>query len=601
MSAGFCDSIGNTEWSQVGEEGIEIRIPAVLPDGVRPKDLSVCIKDSTILCISAGPVKIVEWRLHAPVFDESNEEAVEWVVENDHFVIDLKKKHPGTNWSCLLDLPIKDDDPLLVKKEQLDVMAREQFPVQSGEGEGEGEGDEEDARAGEASISAYLRHERANMRNTEKSIKEKIDAAKALKEAGDDSQDAQEKLQFLPCLEKMLEYNTQIMALRREPTSIDSFIKITLMGLQLARLNHSSPGGFTEEEEEEFTGEDEKALSSTELLTLALSSSDLDEPTRMHFLRLAAIHHGHTQSIAVLFGRYPTLPAGPFLMLKRALDDVHPSAEANHMVGDLFSSGSKFFVPLFPAAVYFYQRAAKLGYSAGMLSLAQMWSRGSTENSLLSEKEQEALKNNGWYHGWIQKAVDRGSGAALFVLGCMYLNGDHGVLPSYAKAKQLLEAAAKTGGEVTQLVRNTNVAMKLEELRSKEQKPEAASATETKKPEAPSAESKKTVANSSSGGAAPPSGAVVSAGESRINAFKQGGDSAAGVTRTKKSTGSAAAAARRMRFWEKAARYSLVAYGLFTVAFPIRVMLLPSFYSAINLVVQSIPWLANPEYTGVGW
>lgn len=624
MSLGFTESIGNTTWSQVGDDTIELRIPAQLPDGVRPKDLSVTIKDSTILVVAAGPVKIIQWRLYAPVHDESEDEAVEWVVEDDVLVIDLKKKVPGADWSCLLDLPIRSDDPLMVPKEELDKMIAQQFPPQVFAEEKKAEDELDallDATAEEvvakekeeaeipndgSTIAVYLRHERQNMMNTEKTIREKLAAAEAAKqkaetdesaeEAGADDEKKAEEEDPIPIMKKMIAYHDEIKRIRSQKTTIDSFIEVVRLGIELARVNSGSVRALEGlDEEEPFADEKEKELTPTQLLTLALSGGDLDEPARLHFLRLAAIQHGHAQSIAVLFSRYPNLPIGPHLMLKRALDDKNPSPEANHMIGDLFSSGSKFFVPLFPVAVYFYQRAAQQGYVAAMLSLSQMWSRGSTENSLLSDEETEALKNVSWFHAWIQKASDRGSGAALFVQGCAYISGDYGLKPSYAKAKALLESAAKTGGEVEQLVRNSNVTLKLEKLKEEEQKGNSSPSGATNATNAATTSSSSTT--------------VVGPGssEARLSALSssRGGtistDRREAVERSKKiaaSNGNLAAGVRRMRFWEKVGRNSVIAYGVFTLAFPFRVMFLPYFYEFLSGVVQGIPWLANADYTG---
>lgn len=625
MSLGFTESIGSTTWSQVGDDTIELRIPAQLPDGVRPKDLSVTIKDSTILVVAAGPVKIIQWRLYGPVHDESEEEAVEWVVEDDVLVIDLKKKVPGADWTCLLDLPIRPNDPLMVPKEELDKMIAQQFPPQVFPSEKKPEDDidaildataeevvskkkeeeqeEEETDSDPSTIAVYLRHERKNMLNTEKTIKEKLAAAEEAKkkaeekegeaESGDKTDEKEESVEdTIPIMKKMLAYHDEIKKLRSQKTTIDSFIEVTRLGIELARVNSGSVRALEGlDEEEPFADEKEKELTPTQLLTLALSGGDLDEPARLHFLRLAAIQHSHAQSIAVLFSRYPNMPIGPHLMLKRALDDKDPSPEANHMIGDLFSSGSKFFVPLFPAALYFYQRAAQQGYVAAMLSLSQMWSRGATENSLLSDEDTDGLKNVSWFHAWLQKASDRGSGAAMFVQGCAYISGDYGLKPSYTKAKALLEAAAKTGGEVELLVRNSNVSLKLERLKEEEQQQKSGSP----------ATAATTGSSTSASVSAPASSEARLSALSSSRAATLSTDRREAVERSKKvgaSTGNLAAGARRMRFWERVGRNSVIAYGIFTLAFPFRVMFLPYFYELLSGVVQGIPWLANTDYAG---
>lgn len=698
MSLGFSESINGAIWSQVGENGIEIRIPSSLPAGVRPRDLSVCIKDSCILVVSAGPTNIIQWRLYGPVEDETKEGGVEWMYEDEHLVIDLKKKFSGAEWTNLLDLPVRQDDPLLLSKDDLNKMVAQFFPPQifsedipeassvENEKKGKDEKDLDDLldgavkevltkenKEGESNLSnddenennlsslaAYLRREREMMISSEKTLRERLAAVRAPKEkqeeekekvesteedtakvatSREDSEDkkkeqmeSKEKQEdaahMTPILEKMLALSQEIRALRCKPSTIDSFIEVTRLSIDVAMANYET------DVNEPFESEEEKQLTATQLMTIALSDSPLTDAQRLHFLRLGAIHHRHTQCIALMFGKYPNSPLGSYLMLRRALDDKDRSAEANHIVGDLFSSGSKYFVPMFPVAVYFYQRAAQLGYVAAMLSLAQLWSRGSTETSLLSDEEHEGLKNIDRYHKWIQKAVDRGSGASMFVQGCAYINGEYGLQRSYTEAKRLLDAAGKTGDQVSQLIRESNVLLKLEALRKEEEEEKkrgdssnidsfapttgstsgrADSSTDNTAPKSDEALGKGSNASDSSSKtkistiASSNSGMVVGASEARLDALRalergsgaasggSGNDAAKERTKRILKSGNAAAAARRMKFWERAGRIGITAYGLFTLAFPLRVITLPYIYEALGAVVKVVPWLGNPD------
>lgn len=610
MSGGvILEGIGNARWKQVDEETVEIRIPVTLPDGIRARDLSVCIKDTMILVVGVEGMAtpIIQWRLYGPVADE-----VEWVMEGEHLVIELKKKFRGANWTALLDLPMRADDALLLSKERLDQLAVTHFPSQPefatlpGEGDAtdalleeaasELKSDEEAAEEGVSSMKTYLRHERENMKSTEESIRAKMKQLEVVEEPLPE----QEKMKNVLFI--MLKLHEQVRDIRSRPSSVTNIIETTMLSIEIARANSGSFG----EEVEEFANEEEKQLTPVQLLTLALNGgsddSDEDDQRRYHFLRLAAIQHGHAQSIAVLFSQMPSVPLGAYLLLKRALDNENPSAEANHMVGDLFSGGSKFFVPLFPAAVYFYQRSARLGYVAAMLSLAQLWSRGGTERSLQSPEECEELKNISWYHAWLQKAVDRGSGAALFVQGCMYINGEHGVGRSYERAKTLLEAASNTGAEIAQLVRNSNVMLKLEAMKTEEAAKTAGSGPAAAKETlaAPSHPGTTTVAAAAPSSAAvnKTSGAVVPSGAKPTSSpLSTHLSPNSGVDRVRKA-GATAAAARRMRFWKSAGKTAVVGYGVFVLCFPFRVMLLPHLYQILGGVVGAIPWLANPDYVG---
>lgn len=686
MSAGFTESINTSTWSQVGEDGIEIRIPVTLPTGVRVKDISICIKDSCILVISAGPTKIIEWRLYGPVLSESEEGGVEWVHEDGHIVIDLKKKFSGAEWTNLLDLPIRKDDSVLLSKEDLNKMIAQQFPPQvfpsstSKESQEEKEleqfldgalqevvgeenkeqsrttVEEEEDEANLTTLATFLRREREMMISSEKTLHERLTAARLEQEkeesvekaettveaetevptTPEETEDAKnveiakekqiEAKRAIPILEEMLALNQQVRDLRTKPTTIDSFIETIRLSIDIAIAN------FETKLDEPYNSEDEKQFTATQLMTLALSDSPLNDDQRLHFLRLAAIRFGHPQCIAILFGRDPDSPLPSYLMLKRALDDENRSAEANHIIGDLFSAGSKYFVAMFPAAVYFYQRAAQLGYVAAMLSLAQLWSRGSTETSLLSEEDHTSLKNIDLYHKWIQKAVDRGSGASMFVKGCAHINGEYGLPKSYAEAKRLLDAAGKTGEQVSHLIRESNVLLKLQTLRKEEeenakdlsgaQSSNSCSGTTSGFTESSQDNSKvsshgnadrsitTTVENPVSVTTSTPSSSLrapASASEARLNALSSAGGrttlSTLGTGRgekgekLKKTSGSRnpVAAARQMKFWERAGRVAVTTYGLFILAFPLRVVMMPTIYEALTAVVKVIPWLGNPD------
>lgn len=649
MSLGLQDGIGNSTWSQVGDNGIEIRIPAALPDGVRPKDLTVSIKDSSILQIAANSTTLLQWRLFAPVLDESTEEAVEWVYEDEHLVVDLKKKVPGGDWKCLLDLPLKKDDPLLMTKESLDELVGTYLPTQrfktnAAQEETNNALDEvlesslEEIKAKkpeeETTMETFMKREHEMLEKTMESLKNRLTAAETLVKQAENNQEEievctpeklKEERDMIPILKTKIEYQEKIMELRSQRMTVDSFVEAIHLGIKQLLI-----GGGEEGEDlldEPFANEEEKNLTPLELFTLALSGGDLDEPARLHFLRLAAIQHKHVDSISVLFARFPHHPIGPYLLLERALDDKDLSAEANHMVGDLFSTSSRFFVPMLPVAVYFYQRAAQLGYVASMLSLGLAWSRGYTEDSLLADEVAETLKNTSWFHAWLQKAVDRGSGAALFVMGCLYISGEHGTTPSSKRAKQLLDAAEKTGGEASNLVRNSNLAIKLDELRAKEAEEEkksigeAAAGTQAEPakqqvapmddepapPRIPPVNEQPKAFEASSKEEAP-----VSHSNARLSVLSSSSpivkpeDSSAtgqreGIQRTKNMEKSRSDAVRRLssHFWVKVGKGCLVAYSAFVLAFPLRVMVLPTFYEILSTVAERIPWLMNKDYSGL--
>jgi TPR repeat protein len=634
MSIPATDGIGKARWTQGADEetGLELRIPFTLPDGVRSRELTVEIKDKTILCVSHKDTCILQWRLYAAVKDE-----VEWRVDEGKTLVVELEKVSGAPWSCLLDLPMRDDDELLTTLTEINGMFRNQLPMlpspqeekelkkqddataKSGGEDGKEGGEDDDldklldeaakevagkeggdGEEAEEGTAAFIKAELENYRVEEEVILQKLaEIDVALANPTETAETAKAREQKSTLME-MLSLHNECRALRSQPSTLENFLKCTQLDLQKARANIGEAGA---NEEEKFESDDERALTATELMTCGLKFfEDQDIRGCLHFLRLAAIHHKHEQSTLLLYNVYSQLgsPRGAFLLMKRALDDSEPSAMVNQRVGELYDQGERHFLPLFPAAVYFYQRAAKLGHVNAMLSLAQLWLRGATASSMLSEEEVEAQKSITKYHAWLQKAMDRGCGSAYFVRACMHIKGEHGMAKSYKDAKEYMDAAAGAQPEILQ--RAPQVVSMLENLRKEE--------------EGSSADAVKPSAGASSGGA------VASASASKVAAPKAAADDDVGMTSsmarfnalsnrsTRSPAGSAVSASRadggvlrtkktlgggsrNKVFWERACVTGFSVYSLYALSFPIRVALLPFFYSVISGIVEAIPWLAN--------
>ncbi|CAJ1030175.1 conserved hypothetical protein [Leishmania braziliensis MHOM/BR/75/M2904] len=643
MSVPVTESIGKARWTQ-GEDDetcLEVRIPCVLPDGVRPRELTVDIKDSCILCISHKETRILQWRLYAPVNDE-----VEWRMEDDNILVVELDKRSGAPWSCLLDLQMRADDELLTSIAEIDRMFRTQLPVLPSIEDGEGEyaakkasDQDEVEKNGEAggkeaggeddldklldevakevtgkepkenddeddSTAAFIKAELENYRVEEEEIKKKLVEVEATLNNSTDTDATNTASEQKNILSEMARLHNQCRAIRSQPSTLENFLMCTQLDLQKARVNIGETG---ENEEEEYQSDEERELSATELMTCGLKFfEDQDIKGCLHFLRLAAIHHKHEQSTLLLYNIYSQLqsPRGAFLLMKRALDDSVPSAAVNQKIGELYDQGARHFLPLFPAAIYFYQRAAKLGHVNGMLSLAQLWLRGSTASSMLSEEEVEAQQSISKYHAWLQKAMDRGCGSAYFVRGCMHIKGEHGMAKSYAAAKEYLDAAASAQPEI--LRRAPQIPMMLEMLREEEEKSAkpkegttSTSASTTKAAAAATASAAPTASAKTAD-----EGVKVTSSVARLNALSSKADNSFGgsgvmAPRTV-SEGAAMRARKGFRggsrskfFWEQACVASVTMYSVYTLAFPIRIILLPFFYSAISGIIERIPWLAN--------
>ncbi|CCW62280.1 unnamed protein product [Phytomonas sp. EM1] len=603
-------SVGNASWTQ-GEENesaLEIRIPGIIPANVRPRDLSIKIKDSAVLCISHTDKRLLQWRLHAPVSNE-----VEWRVDNSVVVIDLEKKIP-TVWSCLLDLPMSADDPLLTSLNEINRMFTQYFPplppvsdtksnaLDAKEEVSEKAKDLEEKKVDDddldqllreaadeivadknderATYNAFVEAELKNYKREEEEVKQKKAELEAQVNNLDDPASAQLAKDQIKILEKILSLHNECRELRSRPASLENFLQCTKLDLQKARVNIGEVG---ESETEEYKNDEEKSLSGTELMKYGLKFlEDKDVKSCLHYLRLAAIHHQHEQSIMLLLNIYSQLesPRGASLLLSRALDDKNPSAVANQKLGELYDKGERHFLPLFPAALYFFQRAAKLGSVSAMLSLAQLWLRGCTESTLASEAEISRQKDLSKYHAWLEKAIDRGCGSAYFVKGCMHIKGEHGVEKSYEKAKFYLDAASSSQPELSK--RAHQIPMMLEQLRKEESNESAEKAPKTN----PGHVSKIIKDDDA---------LQVTPSVARLNMLSKSApsESAVGpIRRTKKSFGGSA---NRKVFWEKTCVVGAAVYGIYSLAFPLRVMILPIVYSILGSIVDAIPWLANQD------
>ena len=625
MSIPFTESIGKARWTQGDDEelGLELRIPLTLPEGVRPRELTTVIKDKAILCVSCKDTPILQWRLYAGVKDE-----VEWRVENENVLVVELEKLVGAPWSCLLDLPMRADDELLTSVAEINRMFRTQLPVlPSAEEEAEKKQEDGEAAAAEAEVdgdgdgdldklldeaakevtgkksadggeeeedrtTAFIKAELENYRVEEEEIKKKLAEVELTLGVPTDTEATQTAADQKKILTEMIRLHNECRALRSQPSTLENFLLCTQLELQKARVNIGESG---EDEEESFESEGERALNAAELMTCGVKHfEDGDIKGCLHFLRLAAIHHKHEQSTLLLFNIYSQLqsPRGAFLLMKRALDDAEPSAVANQRVGELYDQGARYFLPLFPAALYFYQRAAKLGHVNAMLSLAQLWLRGATASSMLSEEEMEAQQSISKYHAWLQKAMDRGCGSAYFVRGCMHIKGEHGMAKSYKQAKEYLDAAA--GAQPDILKRAPQIPLLLDALRKEEEQEKTADGAKS--------------GNEASNDAAAPAKAdaddevKVTSSMARLNALSSrssgsparssllGSRADGGTLRIKKAFGGGSSS---KAFWERACVTGISVYGLYTLAFPIRVILLPFFYSAISGIIVAIPWLAN--------
>ncbi|RNF01401.1 hypothetical protein TraAM80_07052 [Trypanosoma rangeli] len=602
--------VGKARWFQgeEGEEAVEIRIPIVLPQSVRPRDLTVEVKDLAVLCVRHHDTSILQWRLYEAVAAE-----VEWRVEEEGglLVLDLAKKTP-TLWPCLLDMPMSPTDvaKLCVWGDELDALFCEHHPPipmnleeekKAAEAQKAEELNEEnldkllDEAAEEVTRQApntndkeFIRAELENYKAEEEEIRKKLLEVQTTLETAAEGEAAKQAHSQKEILEEMLRLHNIIREKRAHPATLANFLEITQLDICKARVN---VGAATEEEKEEYASDAERAMTAHELMTTGLMHFEQQEiQAALHFLRLAAIYHNHEQSILLLHSIYTQLqsPRGPFLLLKSALNDKDFSIAANLKLGEQFDTGARHFLPMFPAALYFYQRAAKAGSVHAMLAIAQLYLRGCTSSTMLSTEQMERLKSNEKYNAWIEQAADRGCGSAYFVKGCMYLKGEHGCGKSYKMAKELLEKATSSQPDVAR--RAPQVFVMLEKLRQEEE-----GCSEKGVVASPLTLAKSRHGGNYTEGVNDKDNNTVQASASleRLKSLNDGaGTSTSGILRSKKMAGPSA---NSKSFWEGAVTTGLALYSVYTVAFPLRVMLLPTVYAVLERMLPLIPWLgASP-------
>ncbi|CAD2218794.1 hypothetical protein AGDE_08775 [Angomonas deanei] len=497
-------------------------------------------------------------------------------------------------WPSLIMLPLKEGDELLVSTEELDRMLKSQLPslptiadekkeaAEEGEDldrlldEAANEVTKKDENEEELGYGAYIAAELKNFKQEADEIEKALKDVNESLEKGLEGEEETAALKKKKILEEMGRLHDEMRELRTKEGSLANLIQTTTLDIKKGRVNVGLMGD--EGEVEEFQSEEEKAMTATELMARGLQAFETQLESTLHFLRLAAIHHNHDTSIVLLYDIYSQIgsPRGAFMLLQRALDDKNISAICNHKLGELYDSGARYFIPLFPAAVHFYQRAAKTGHTNAMLSLAQLWLRGSTETSMLSEDEAEALKDMRKYHAWLDKAADRGAGSALFVKGCMHIRGEHGAVKDYKTAKKYIDGAM---GAQPELMKNAaKILLLLEQLRAEEETASNPPSSVTPSTQPSSAQP---VAKSLNVDRDPQ---AFDKAAKRLGTLTQGMTPAQSTTAQRAKPGSA----KRKQFWERAAVASVVGYGLYTLAFPIRALLLPFFYDIVSSFTESI-------------
>jgi hypothetical protein len=495
---------------------------------------------------------------------------------------------------------MRHDDRLLMRGAELDALLRKEVPRLPKRQRKEAaavddlerllEETAEEVAQSDVALSPYTEAELKGMADEDelmntalKELKEKLSSYNE-----DERTEIEHTTKKIQLMERMMSIQQQIYDLRAQECTVGNFIECIRLDLLKARANLGELG---ESESEGYENDDEKELTPHQLLTLGVQYLEQDLKTALHYLRLAAVHHKHPTSISLLHRLYTKLgnPRGAFMLLERALDDTELDPVTNTQVAEMMDCGARHFPPVLGMTIYFYQRAALCGSTSAMIALSQLFIRGSTNATTLNESEREENVNVKKAQMWLQLALDRGSGAAYFIRGCMHLKGEHGVQKSYKDARSFLDRAKLCQSEVVKAI--PQLERQLEALRIEE----SGLSGRRDSPATPSSPAASPAAHES--GAPPPTG------YDKLAARLQQLDERPGVgtsfmdskkSASKKTNASGAVSARV--FWERAAVAATGVYALWALAFPLRVRLLPTFYSIVVPLLESLGgWGLNPN------
>ncbi len=415
-------------------------------------------------------------------------------------------------------------------------------------------------------------------------------------------------------VDRMLALHRDMRQQRTLPSTLRNFLAVQELDLLKARCN---VGETSEAEIEAFASDEERELSPHELMSIGIHHlQQQDLAPALHFLRLAAVNHKHPTSTTILLRLYSELgsPRGMFLLFKRAMLDMPDlDPQTNLQAAELIDKGTRHFPSIFPAAIFFYQRAAVGGNVHAMMALAQLFLRGATSATTVTEEQRKANVDLAKYHAWLELALDRGASSAYFVKGCMYLRGEHGLQSSYANAKKYIGLAQLSQPDLIR--RAPNIPTALERLRVEEEARPEGSAGEPATPPSPAPSpvsvSASKVQPTAAAPAKAPAGGKASAAPStasdriakrmvqfdqeapidlpRADAAKKGGAPAVGgglLPGSKKAAaggaGSLSSGVSSRLLWERVGKTGVTVYALYSLLFPIRIMLLPHFYTVIQ-------------------
>ena len=611
-------------WRQSGSnKGIDLVISIEPPEHLVARKFRVEVSNDQ-LRLFRNQAQILTWVL----FDAVHEEP-QWETKEEELHVGLTRKSDEM-WKSALRNPLSRTDqalctgaqgihrgedmatdPIVLSLDQLDQMLLQELePTATATSEDEKmtEPDPEaildDLLSSKTSspLPKYALHER------QRKIEKEIEAAtvkleQLQKECRELENLKPSLLQERDTVKHILQCCDEINQIFKKPLTVLNMIEALKLDLIKEKLSR----GEGSKEEEIFQNSEEENMSSEELYIRGILSLEQSKPHEgLHFLRLAALGHKHTQSTMTLVRLY--MESGLQitslqLLLDKSANELEPLS--NFTTAQMFENDVANFTPAMALALYFYQRAATQGETSAMCFAAQLLLRG----GCIAAPAQENLCQLPLAARWMEQALERGSCLAYKLMLERFLGppsttgggGDPILLmferlnekPNYGKAKKYYQFLSDTNRELLELV--PHVEQRLEVLR-KETEPEV------KSPSTPL-----TLAPES--GLSQPSGATrESASLSQQNKaeerLKRFGGIYAGarahMQEHEKGFSSGSSGDHWRNFWELTASITLVTTGCYILAFPLRVMIMPQFFEFLERVLLLLPWNKRPTLSPHG-
>ena len=432
--------------------------------------------------------------------------------------------------------------------------------------------------------------------------------------------------------ERLLSIVCETRALRRRPTTVASILEYQKLEVLKGRVNI---GEDNMEEIEEYANPEEEAMSGNDifLFAIAILRSQTNPAEAVRLLRVAATKKANANAAITLLAVYREAPTSfvraVTALLKIALDDSNGiDRRANHYIGNLFNDATRFFPRNWAMAVYFYQRAATAGSAASMRCLWELLHNGECANHAppnAQEPESQPLVFPSPLRAefFLEASVDRGNVAAFVVFAKNLAMGSEDVEPDVERALQFIETARAAEPLMSRSVefRSTDafVQSKLAEKRTTNQNT-TADAADDEIEDLPLPRSNEAASHSP---AHPVPSSIAASNVDRLNptntkptaadrlaryceefggvnvddaqpnrppasngimaSMKGGSRSLPGTSKTPVGEGE-----KSKQFWERSAKVGIVFGAMYFFAFPIRAMILPGFYGALQAVMEML-------------